>query len=235
MGDRTLIEQDIERFVREFRLIEPFSAHQLRQCFYDFRVGERIIHAHPDGYLHAQLLAGKDFELRPGDICTVFSLERVDMPLNVKGRLSLRGRLANQQLFFSGGPVDPGYRGYLFFTLINLGSAGVKIKYGEGIVTAEFILLEPPVRLGYSDQIFLEIPQFRLPPLPARKLYDWMDLSQKNDSLESRYEDVRHDVRVSRTLTINFFYAASAGIIAGIVGALVTLLFQTVLKGLIGG
>lgn len=239
MGDRTLVEGEIERFAADIQLIEPFSPAQLRQCFYDLRVGSKIIYPHPDGYIHVQMARERNFTLRPGDICTVYSLEKVNMPLNVKGRLSLRGRLANQQILYGGGPVSPGYRGFLFFTLINMGGAPVTICYADSIVTAEFILLETAVREAYSSEMYLEIPEYRLPSLPERKLYDWAEVSQKIEAFGSRHERIEREVRFTHILAVIFFYALMVTVIGGALAGLVILVFQnarvvSALKSVVG-
>lgn len=217
MGDRTLIEADIRRFAKECQLLNPFSEGQLRQCFYDFRVGSKIVYAHPQGHIQVSLSAGEGFTLKPGEVCTVYSLEEVHMPLNMKGRLALRGTLGNRQILYRGGPINPGYKGHLFFTLINVGGAPVTVSYGDGIVTGEFVQLEGEVETEYSRETYHDIPRDRLPLRPRRQLYDWVELTEKIDLLDSQYQTVRHDVKVSSILTNTVLLSAVAGVVAGIV------------------
>jgi len=63
------------------------------------------------------------------------------MPKHMKGRLALRAFHAKRLIFFPGGIVDPGYNDLLFFPIANLVYTPIELKYGEALITAEFVKL----------------------------------------------------------------------------------------------
>lgn len=108
------------------------------------------------------------------------------MPLDMKGFLSLRSHLATKRLFYSGGIIDPGYHGYLFFTLVNLGDTALTLMHGQPLITAEFVRLQGKASKAFRDGEFIEhVEDDMLPPLPTREWYDLVELSTRVDALES--------------------------------------------------
>ena len=145
MADETLIDKEIIDLGK--RLIEPFEPDCVKGTSYDIRVGEIAIMppAQGDSQSRAEALgipgSKMSITIPPGATCRLRSLEKIHMPLDIKGRISLRAFHAKRLIFFAGGIIDPGYDDFLFLPLANLGDAPAELKYGEAIVTAEFIKL----------------------------------------------------------------------------------------------
>jgi len=73
----------------------------------------------------------------------------MNLPLDMKARLSLRNTYTVKRLNFDGGIIDPGYRGHLFITLANLGDSTIEIQYGDPLITAEFVRLPHYAKQDY--------------------------------------------------------------------------------------
>ena len=221
-GDQTLDAQAIQELAAKTRdkghpLIEPFEPANLKAISYDLRVGEKIVLALPTGVQQRFLEPGQAIELPPGASATVYSLETVNMPLDVKGRLSLRSKFISQRLNFDGGIVDPGYRGYLFFTVTNIGDRPIPLKYGERFVHLELVRFGKPVdqKHGISPPV-LSIPADRIPQELSDEWYTVQELSQYVRDLRQKV----HTFEGVRVIVELFFLALVAGIVAGIVSAI---------------
>ena len=69
--------------------------------------------------------------------------EKINMPSNYSGRVSLRMSLVEQGLFMpSTTQVDPGYSNVLYNMVYNLGSEPVEIKYKQALISLEIMETE---------------------------------------------------------------------------------------------
>ena len=147
MADETLIDKEIKDFGE--KLLEPFEPSCVKGASYDIRVGARVrlVSLEPDGAARFQWVAldmpgaPGSIPIPPGSTCIVESMEKVHMPRHMKGRLALRAFHARRLIFFAGGVIDPGYEGFLYLPMANMGDVSVELKYGEALVSAEFVKL----------------------------------------------------------------------------------------------
>ncbi len=170
MADETLLDADIRRAAMESNLLEPFSPEVLKGASYDIRVGKTAIVVLPEregGYVKIDVERDGGLEIPVGRSAVIHGLEKVHLPSDMKARMSMRSYFAIKGLLYNGGIIDPGYRGYLFFTVTNMGPSPVHLAYGERFVTTEFVRLGRPAFTVYNDGIEItEIPAEKLPPLP---------------------------------------------------------------------
>jgi deoxycytidine triphosphate deaminase len=147
MADRTLIDSELLALAN--RLLEPFEPNGVKGSSYDIRVGSAAIQ-NVDGKSQSIALGQPPLQdcvlIPPGSSCLIQSLEKIHISNKMKGRLSLRAFHAKRLIFFAGGIIDPGYDDYLFLPLANLGDAPIELKYGDALVTAEFVELDKAAR-----------------------------------------------------------------------------------------
>lgn len=190
MSDQTLLDFDIIFEARRKGLLVPFEENQLKGASYDIRVGDYAILARSEaegGHEKISLKEQDHLDLLPNQTAAIYSMERLGVPPDMKGRLSLRSYWAIKGLHFNGGIVDPGYTGLLFFNVTNLGTAPVRINYAEGLVTTEFVRLDQPSQRIYNDgEPILDIPEERLPPLPSQPPEDLVALQSMVKELSRR-------------------------------------------------
>jgi len=234
MGDKTLLKQDIKRAAEEFGLLDPFVEERLGGASYDIASGQTIIIVSEEGLNPIDLQILEEYEIPPGRTAILKSQEKVMMPRKMKGRLSLKAREAAKLLFFAGGPIDPGYRGYLFLPIANLSDAPVKITYGQPIVTAEFTWLEQEAE-PYSDEVFESVPRYRLPPIPPAPVHSLSKLTGMVDQHRSqilalqRVQEAQQPTLDATSRIVDFVVlGAVAGVGAGIAAGGIVGLFTQV-------
>lgn len=162
MADETLIDKEIKDFGE--KLMEPFEPSCIKGASYDIRVGAkiRLVLQEPGGAARFQWVAldapgtPSSVSILPGSTCIIESLEKVHMPKNMKGRLALRAFHARRLLFFAGGVIDPGYDGFLYLPIANIGDVPVELKYEEALVSAEFVKLNKEARPYERSAVALE-------------------------------------------------------------------------------
>jgi deoxycytidine triphosphate deaminase len=94
----------------------------------------------------------KSFSLGPGKTVIIGTKERVNFPNTIAAfgfppsTLSTRGILMTNP-----GHVDPGYRGHLHFTLINMGQNTLALDSSQIVVTLLLVKLDAEPLKGYSE------------------------------------------------------------------------------------
>jgi deoxycytidine triphosphate deaminase len=237
MSDETLVAEDIRLEATQNALITPFFEDHLRGASYDLAAGDRLIIVRPEsegGLLWIDLEGQKSWRIPPGRTAILQTLEKLSVPLDMKGRVSLRAWVAAKLLTSPGGQIDPGYRGYLFLPLVNLGDVPITITYGETIVTAEFVRLSRNTR-PYSDVELDSIPEDRLPEVPATPVYSHEAMSTLVDQLTTQVRRLEraHELQqpmIDATARVADFavLGAVAGMGAGAVGGGVVAIFTQV-------
>jgi deoxycytidine triphosphate deaminase len=230
MADETLIDKEISELGE--RLLVPFEPNCIKGSSYDVRVGEIVQLPPPEGEDKPRTVAlGPRFQpsvvIAPGVTCLIRSLEKVQLPQNMKGRLALRAYHSKRLIFFPGGIIDPGYNDFLFFPIANLGDTPVELKYGEALITAEFVKLNKeagPYKPGE------EAPSKGVTP-PV--LFDRVKLSKEVqrhgeiiDKFQKRLENSEIQMAASQLiLNLIVLAAVAAGAITAVTHLLPTLTF----------
>ena len=184
-----LLSDEIEFYVNQGQLIDPFDRKNLKPAAYELTVGDEA------------MLGGKPVRLSdcwPKNSLTIPAFEvaviKTDETLNLPrfliGRWNIRVAWAYKGLVWVGAPqVDPGYVGHLFCPIYNLSNKEVQIKKGEAIAVMDFVKTtkfdrnrgeekweryqRPPTRVIIEDY---EIDDFRSGPFEqARETKDKLD------------------------------------------------------------
>jgi len=224
---RTLVDSEIQDAATMRGLITPFDPARLKGASYDFRIGDTLILAHPEGLRGVSLAVQRSFSLQPGQFCMVASLEKIKVPSNMIGRLSLRSFHQLRGLSYSGGMIDPGYNGLLFFPLVNISDSAIQLTYQDALVTCEFEYLDREATRLYKEGEEITKPQ-QTPPLPARLPYNVLDLSNRIDGLNELCSQIRNEIRKLETamgVTQRIQEFVFLGSLAAIVAAAFLLLF----------
>lgn len=131
-----LSDASIDEYVTRFSLIEPFRRKQLQPASYDLTLGE---------------LPGGLRKLEPGQFILASTLERVNIPAHVVGRIEGKSSWARKGLIIhTAGFVDPGFRGQLTLEMTNLSDTPVPLKVGVLIAQIAFQLLDKPAARPYG-------------------------------------------------------------------------------------
>jgi dCTP deaminase len=151
-------------------LIEPFSeavkegviSYGLTHAGYDLRLGHRLLvfrgmkevidpKKFGDQDYRDRILkgvdgeAGKPFLLSPYTYALGFTLERLHIPTELKGRCVGKSTLARSGVLLNTTPLEPGWHGHLTLEISNVTPCPAILYPGEGIAQLELeTLLEPP-------------------------------------------------------------------------------------------
>jgi dCTP deaminase len=111
---------------------------------YDLRLGNEIL-VTPEKEPR-QLEDGQILNINPGQFAVVKTREYLKMPDNLLGLITVRFKFKSKGLVnISGFHVDPGFEGYLVFSVYNTGPATVSLRAGESIFSIFFCTIDPPV------------------------------------------------------------------------------------------
>lgn len=148
--------KNILDLVKQGRLvIKPFEEELIQPASYDLRLGPKIlaspVSAENLGIVIELTEKSPSYEIQPGQMVGVLSLEKMEMPLDICGRFGIRSAFARRGInAFGGLQLDPGFRGRLIENLLNVGPEPVTITLHESIFTVEFQRLEEPAEVAYS-------------------------------------------------------------------------------------
>jgi len=141
-------------------VIKPFDRDMVQPATYDLRVGSKILASPLSSEKLGMVveLTEKEphYKIHSGQMVSVLSYEKMEIPLNVCGRFGIRSTLARKGLnAFGGLQLDPGWRGRLNLSLLNVGPEPIVITLREPLFSVEFSRLEEPAEAyagDYQDQ-----------------------------------------------------------------------------------
>jgi dCTP deaminase len=96
-------------------VLRPYSEDSQQPASYDLRAAEDVV-------------------LPRGRCTLVHSLEWVELPADVAATLRCRSSFGRKGVLLGGGFVDPGFRGQLTLSLVNMGDEDVQIRTNERVV-----------------------------------------------------------------------------------------------------
>lgn len=149
-----MVDTQIRQLVKESHLgIEPFEEGCLQPATYDLRIGNLVYspgESRPDKPIDLAINGGT-YRLPPYGSAVLMTYETLSMPRNIVGRFGLKSGFARRGLFASTGPqVDPGFRGKLFISLLNLTPVSHVLKYLDTFLSIEFHTLDQPPEKTYA-------------------------------------------------------------------------------------
>jgi len=129
-----LSDATIKKFIKNGLVsIDPFEESNLTPAGYDLRAAQEVV-------------------LNSGEQRLAATLERVELAPDLLGVLHLRSSFTREGLFASLAVVDPGFRGQLTVSLLNVGRKPLKIGCGEPFLQLTIIQLSEGVERSYSGK-----------------------------------------------------------------------------------
>lgn len=89
------------------------------------------------------------FRLKPSSIMTFTTREHLDLPLDCLGRIYPRGRMTNIGLMMASTNVDPGFKGSLKLTVVNVGDVDIILPIGTEVAKLELEKMPEANQDGY--------------------------------------------------------------------------------------
>jgi len=210
-----LSDRQIKELSQKKKLIEPFDESLVGPASYDLRVGQRVLKSvrKKEETPIVNLEMERILQIGTGEFVEVLTLEKVNLPENICGRMGVRSFFTRKGLVsFVGPQVDPGFKGNLIISLFNTGPRTIVMKYGEPFCTIEFSELSNPVEKPYSGsyQGQNDFPSENIEFIVGAKgitLYEVVDVMK----------GLRSDVKWLKILLLLILGALIAGVIARVV------------------
>jgi dCTP deaminase len=136
----------------------------------------------PNGRLGSLSKPAQEHVLKPGQTAIVVTAEEFNFPPNIAAFGFPPTRIpSNGILMTNPGHVDPGFKGYVSFTVINMSKQDFILRHRDTIVTCLLMQLAGPVCRDYKDRGNLAVSN-----VPPQETYDWLSPDFLNFEERSR-------------------------------------------------
>lgn len=146
------------------KVISPANINQVDVSGYRLSVGNKAFVTQDVEKLKndksaISLYTGDRFEIPSGQFALISTKERVTIPINAIGLISMRASTKFKGLInVSGFHVDPGYSGHLIYAVFNAGPKPISISKGDEIFLIWFVDLDRDNSRGKGDGLKHTIP-----------------------------------------------------------------------------
>lgn len=177
-----LIDREIERLVKEKEIIFPFDPNLLSGCTYDLRAGA---HLSSRNRLRRFDLSKGEYVIESGECVTIHSLETINFrEVPIFGSIGNKHTILAKGLFHPSTTIDPGFKGPLALTFINMGNVRYKVSMGDRIAKLELVqLADEPDRIYGENQR----PSHREGSTDIALIVDSPEHRDDDDELEKMY------------------------------------------------
>ncbi|HUO45433.1 MAG TPA: dCTP deaminase [Acidimicrobiia bacterium] len=186
-----LSDRDLRGLLASSRLVvEPLDKNAIQPSSIDLRVGTHfrvfannrypyIDVREPMEDLTEMVEANEDepFILHPGEFVLGSTLERVELPDDIVGRLEGKSSLGRLGLLIhsTAGFVDPGFRGYLTLELSNVANLPITIYPGMKIGQISLFMMTSPAENPYGSGRLKSKYIDQVGPTPSRYWENFLD------------------------------------------------------------
>lgn len=149
-----LVDEDIISLGTKGLLIcEGFDPTQVKQSCYELRVGKiAYFLSRPETERKQVINEERPLIIRPSEVVTIITLEKISLPEFILGRIISKGQLFSIGLSPVITYADPGFEGNLGITFINHSKKNIQFRTSESISKIEFERLGKPVKLPYKGR-----------------------------------------------------------------------------------
>lgn len=138
-----LLSDEIEYYVKKYKMIDPFKHDNLKPANYELTVGNKYAIGGKIKELCDK--PGKnEMRIPPFEVVVIEPNERINLPRFIVARWNIRVKWAYEGLLWVGGPqVDPGWEGHLSCPIYNLSDKEVTLRLGDPIAVMDFVKTTP--------------------------------------------------------------------------------------------
>jgi dCTP deaminase len=213
--------------------VEPFDESRLEEAKYIMSVGEEVyVSSSPAQNSPIRKLSeDESFSIAPGQFAHILTKERVRMPLDAIGFISMNATTKFAGLVnISGFHVDPGYNGRIIFAVFNAGPNAVTLRRGEGTFPLWIATLDKPTRNTSGKPGYDQIPgklitnisgnfttAFEVNEVVGKLRGDFDETSRK---LRSDLDDMKMDVATMKATRVHLLVLV--GILSLLFGGMFT-------------
>lgn len=138
-----LLSDEIEYYVRKYKLIDPFNHDNLKPASYKLTIGAEYAKGGEIKKLYDE--PGKnEIKIPPFEVVVLKTEEIINLPRFLIARWNIKVKWAYEGLLWVGGPqVDPGWVGHIPCPIYNLSDKEVTLRMGEQIAVIDFVKTTP--------------------------------------------------------------------------------------------
>lgn len=121
-----------ERVKSTLSLVNDFDVSRVKNGAYELALGDAAITDETGKPKRLSLSENESFEILPGQFALLITQEKILIPNNVQGRISIKSKVKFHGLVnVSGFHVDPGFEGRLKFAVHNAGGQSIILQHGQ--------------------------------------------------------------------------------------------------------
>ncbi len=146
--------QQIVKLQDDHSVFRPYSIENVQSASYDLHIGEKVyVACSVNGSKGVLTLKDNQTFIVPANGIFMFQTkEKVNLPENIAGKLSLRMGLVRKGLIMpSQTQADPGYSNYLFGFIYNLSNEDVILTKSDHVVSIELFQLSENTHKPYTN------------------------------------------------------------------------------------
>ena len=139
-----LVDKEIKQMISEKQLIiSGYNKDNVNGVSYDLTI---------DGIYTRSLKGEKEYDLLPGEVVFVKTLEKLSIPNNILGRIAEKNSRMRQGLRVDGPHYQPGHVTYAYLRVQNISENVITLKKGNKIAQIFFEQLSQIPEMPYSAQ-----------------------------------------------------------------------------------
>lgn len=185
----------------------PWREENIEAAGYRLSVGREVFLNDSSTETVRFLEKNDDFVIAPGQFAFILTHERVQIPKDAIGFISIRASIKFKGLVnVSGFQVNPGFRGNLVFAIFNAGPKHVHLRRGDEIFSIWIADLDQAVSENFEDGG--KIPN-NLDKIPSEVLSGISGESKTAYQLDDKIREMRKELD---TIKQNVFYAKMVAI-----------------------
>lgn len=144
-------KKTFEKRAKEENLIQPFDPDRVEHSSYELSLGNEYFLTSDDPPVKKVLEDGEQLSIPPGQFALLLSMEKVSVPLDALGFISIKAGIKFKGLVnVSGFHVDPGFSGQLKFSVYNAGVSTIILDAGKPYFLLWFAKLDEKLTKGYE-------------------------------------------------------------------------------------
>ena len=155
LSDQKLVELDPNIIKGLDRSGDLYAANsRIQPASIDLTIGDIFLPEMKEGKKGSLQNPFHYYSLRSGHTAIVQTKEELELPSNLAAIGFPPSRVSSKGLLMTNpGHVDPGYKGRMKFTIINMGRESYPLKTDEIIVTLLFFHLAPAAKKSFSERV----------------------------------------------------------------------------------
>lgn len=203
-------------------LVTPFDPDRVDCSAYTLSMG-REVYVSPNEAMQDQLNVtirqlgdGEGFTIPPGQFAFLLTEEKVEIPNNALGLISIKAKIKWRGLInVSGFHVDPGFRGRLIFSVYNAGPVTVHLRQGQPMFLIWLANLDKPTALARNQPVQESFPPDLISGISG-ELQSLAGINKKIKDLDKTLTDRVHSIEREQT-----YYRFIAVIVVAVVLAII--------------